>query len=145
MIPAMYMLTGIGACVICQWLQTLAPRALAGASIILVVFLVTDVWRSYFSVWASDPRVGLWYDQSVMAEAQRINALPAALPKYVILDANDGMIRGAPMGAQVIMFLTDTFSESDQHAKNLRYLLPDQTNQIARGYVYVTYIEATRQ
>jgi len=70
--------------------------------------------------------------------------LPRDLPKYVILEPYPVTVRGLPLAAQTIMFLTDTASAEKQQAKNLHYLWPDQTNQIALGYVCVYHIESTQ-
>ena len=98
-------------------------------------------FHNYFLRWTQDPRVATAFDQSLLTVAQRLESLPQSLPKYVILEPEEITAAGLPLGAQVIMFLTDTATTDRQVAKNLHYLWPDQTNQIARGYVYVTHIE----
>jgi hypothetical protein len=103
--------------------------------------LVVLVYHNYFRRWDRDPRVATAFDQSLLGVARRLESLPRALPKYVILEPEEVTAAGLPLGAQVLMFLTDTATPDRQEAKNLHYLWPQQTNQIALGYVYVTHIE----
>jgi hypothetical protein len=46
-----------------------------------------------------------------------------------------------PLAAQTIMYLTDTAAPERQREKNLHYLLPNQTNEIAQPYGCVVTIE----
>jgi hypothetical protein len=56
--------------------------------------------------------------------------LPASTPKYVVVDAGGVIARGIPVPAETTMFITDTFTTSTQIAKNVHYLLPNQTSTI---------------
>jgi hypothetical protein len=59
-----------------------------------------------------------------------LNALPKELPKYVIVKASGVLVRGIPMPAQTVMFITDSFAPEKQKEKNIFYFLPEQVTQI---------------
>jgi hypothetical protein len=136
--PAAFLLAALGA----EWIgeQLTQPALAFGLAAVVAGAAAVDVYRSYYVTWARDPRVAVWFDASLMNSAATLNALPNELPKYVILEPDPVNVRGLPIAAQTIMFLTDTATMERQQAKNLHYLLPDQTNQIVRGYVYVCFV-----
>jgi 4-amino-4-deoxy-L-arabinose transferase-like glycosyltransferase len=107
--------------------------------------LMADAYRSYFGAWANDPRVAQRSDQSLLGIADRLNGMPRDRPNYVILTPDVlpdvATVRGLPLAAQTIMYLTDTASADRQREKNLHYLWPHQTNEIARGYGCVVVVE----
>ena len=61
---------------------------------------------------------------------RQLNNLPKNMPKYVIVEAGGTDVRGIPMPAQTIMFITDTFTPEKQKEKNIFYVLPKQKNEI---------------
>jgi hypothetical protein len=141
MLPAVYMVVALGLSRCAGWLRFQARRSRAVLASGFAAVVAIESGCSYFVRWPQDPRVAGYYDQSLVGVARRLESLPAELPKYVILEPDDVVIRGLPSGAQPLMFLTDTWSREGQRQKNIFYLTADQTNQMARGYVYVHYIE----
>jgi 4-amino-4-deoxy-L-arabinose transferase-like glycosyltransferase len=121
-------------------LAVLQPAALVACGLLAV-----EAYRSYFSVWANDPRVVERSDHELLGIAARLNSLPHDPPKYVILTPDTlpdvPTVRGLPLAAQTIMYLTDTAAPERQREKNLHYLLPNQTNEIAQPYGCVVTIE----
>ncbi len=108
--------------------------AIAGA-------LVVQAYHTYFVKWGRNPAVAAWYYNDAAIHARSLLAAPRDIPKYVVFSAEQGRYdRGLPSSARPIMFLTDTFSAVNQQKMNVHYLLSDQTNQIARGWVYVDFI-----
>ncbi len=142
MLPAVCILTALGVETCAKWLQDNADWAKPVLGGGLALALSIECYRSYFIIWPRNPRVATSYDQSLLGVAKRLNDLPKELPKYIILAPDGLVIRGLPGSAQPLMFLTDTLTKEHQLQRNIFYLTPDQTNQIARGYVYVHYIEA---
>jgi len=141
MAPAVFMLAAIGGVALYDWSNKAMPvGALRILCCTLIGALVLEACHTYFIAWAHNPKVGEWFDQSLVEAARRLDSMPRDLPKYIIVEPDGMWVRGMPMGAQGLMFLTDTFSPDRQKEKNLHYLLPEQTNQIARGYVYVQYV-----
>ena len=68
-----------------------------------------------------------------MALGRKLNAMPANVPKYVVVDTGGVLVNGIPMPAQTVMFITDTFTSEGQKAKNIHYVLPDQQKNIPAG------------
>lgn len=141
MLPAVYLVVALGLTRCAGWLPRHARAVKVALATGLAAVVAVESCYSYFVRWPRDPRVAGYYDQSLLAVARRLQDLPRELPKYVILEPDGVVIRGLPSGAQPLMFLTDSLSRERQRQKNIFYLTPDQTNQIARGYVYVHYIE----
>jgi hypothetical protein len=110
------------------------PYVVAGA-------LVVQPYRAYFVKWARHPMVAAWFYDDAVAHARSLSAAPRDIPKYVVFSLEPGRYdRGLPSSARPIMFLTDTFSPENQQKLGVHYLLLHQTNQIARGWVYVDFI-----
>jgi len=110
------------------------PYAVAGA-------LAVQASHRYFVTWGRNPMVAAWFYDDAVAHARSLSAAPRDIPKYVVFSVEQGRYdRGLPSSAAPIMFLTDTFSPKNQQKLGVHYLLLDQTNQIARGWVYVDFI-----
>jgi 4-amino-4-deoxy-L-arabinose transferase-like glycosyltransferase len=111
---------------------TNAATSIAGVFLVLVaVFGYVD----YFILWAQNPIVPGAFNANYVQLGDEINQLPASVPKYVVVNANWGgvLVRGIPLPAETVMFITDSFTVKDQQAHNIHYLLPDQTNKIPGG------------
>jgi hypothetical protein len=125
--------------------QSISLAVLQPAALVVCGLLVVEAYRSYFVVWANDPRVMERSDHELLDIAARLNALPRDPPKYVVLTPDTlsdvVMARGLPLAAETIMYLTDTASPDLQREKNLHYLLPNQTNEIVRPYACIVTIE----
>jgi predicted membrane protein len=138
--PPIYLIAASGA----DWISTrscLLFRIIVGA---VSISAIVAGYQLYFVTWAGDPRVANAHDVTLLNFSSKVNCMPIELPKYVILDPDPMTVAGLPVAAQTIMFLTDTATQDRQQAKNIHYLWPHQTNQIARGYVWVGHIEMTR-
>ena len=64
---------------------------------------------------------------------RELRNLPKELPKYVVVEAGGFDVRGLPMSAQTVMFITDTFTPEKQKGKNIFYVLPKEINQIPQN------------
>jgi len=144
--PAVFIVTAQGG----MWLWERARRSISlailrPAALVACGLLVVAAYRSYFIVWANDPRVMERSDHDLLEIASRLNSLPRDPPKYVILTPDTlpdvVMARGLPLAAETLMYLTDTASPDRQREKNLHYLLPNQTNEIVRPYACIVTIE----
>jgi hypothetical protein len=51
------------------------------------------------------------------------------------------MVRGIPMPAQTVMFITDSFTTQKQVEKNIHYILPDQESFIKEKNALIFYLE----
>ncbi|MBI2096742.1 MAG: hypothetical protein HYT40_01120, partial [Candidatus Sungbacteria bacterium] len=126
MIPPVFGLAGSGAAMVYEWLERfLAPlelRVLAGFFIIL---LFANAYYSYFYVWGRNPSVRGAFAADYVEIGREINALPESETKYVVVAARGIDVRGIPMPAQTVMFITNSFLPQDQQAKHIRYLTPE--------------------
>jgi len=98
-----------------------------------LILLVAEAYTTYFILWGRNSEVVGAFNQEWTRIGQDLKNLPQTLPKYVIVEANGVDVRGIPMPAQTVMFLTDTFTPEKQNAKNLHYILPNQKELIPRN------------
>lgn len=104
---------------------------------ILVLFLLAllslswTTYRNYFIRWAERPLTYSAFSTDLLHVGEYLQALPADTQKYVIVNLSGTEVRGIPMPAQTVMFLTDSFGEEQQRKKNIRYLLPQEIDSIA--------------
>lgn len=131
-IPPVMILTALGA----NWLfENLTFKwnkksAIGLIFIFLTIVAVREYWQ-YFYRWTPNINTYHAFSGNYKALGEWLNAQPRNLPKYVIINAEGVRVRGLPMPAQTIMFITDTFSNEKQKAKNIIYLLPEEKNKIS--------------
>lgn len=93
---------------------------------LLVLLAITaHTFNQYFLRWAGRPEVYFAFSANYAELGRYLNTLPDSLPKYIIVNVQGVEVRGIPMPSQSVMFLTDTFRESERTRKNFFYLLPD--------------------
>ena len=94
------------------------------------IWLIFNAYYSYFIQWGKNQNVQGAFSADYVQIGRELNVLPKELPKYVIVEASGVDVRGIPMPAQTVMFITDTFTPEKQKEKNIFYVLPEQKNQI---------------
>lgn len=107
-----------------------------GSRAIAVAFLIIVAgfgYYDYFIAWAGNPNVPGAFAANYAQIGNQINSLPNATPKYVIVSAGGVIAEGWPVPAETVMFITDSFTPQAQSAHNIRYLLPNETNNIPAG------------
>lgn len=114
--------------------KTIAPYVLAVA---LFVFLPFHAFSQYFIFWANNPNTSAAFNQNYVKIGKFINTLPSDKPKYVIIGANGADVRGIPMPAQTVMFITKSFLPEWQKEKNIFYLTPEDIGKIPKGAVKI--------
>jgi 4-amino-4-deoxy-L-arabinose transferase-like glycosyltransferase len=102
---------------------------------IILSLLVFEAYTAYFIKWAKNPNTADAFSADYVKSARELNSLPKTLPKYVVVEASGVDVRGIPMPAQTVMFITDTFSPENQKEKNIYYILPWQINQIPENAI----------
>jgi 4-amino-4-deoxy-L-arabinose transferase-like glycosyltransferase len=138
MIPCVFIFAALGGRSLCGWLRKIvAARWLKLAAFGFLALLAFEAYRSYFVLWAKNPNVPEAFNADYVAIGRELNALPAATPQYVVVDATGVMVRGIPMPAQTVMFITDTFEPEEQAAKNIHYVLPGDETGIPDGAIVV--------
>ena len=80
-------------------------------------------------MWGDNKNVEYAFRQNYVDMGEMLNTLPQETMKYEVVDTGNVNVRGIPMPAQTVMFITDTFTTKKQVEKNIHYLLPGQENE----------------
>ena len=132
-IPPIFIFAGKGGIKIYDFVKNKLPanfKIFDIACALILIILATQTYVTYFVSWANSQEVFDSFTGEYARVGNELDALPDQLPKYVIVEAGGVDVRGIPMPAQTVMFLTDTFTPDKQEKRNLHYLLPDQEFQI---------------
>ena len=122
MIPAVFILAGLGAFHAYEWLAVRAPRrAIDAGSAVLFLALTVECYHGYFYLWAQDPNVPITFDAASVDIVNRIEALPKTAAKYVV-PVSPGAPLGMPPPAQTVMFLTQSYTAKQREETNIHYI-----------------------
>ncbi len=99
---------------------------------ITIALLALEAYTTYFFLWGKNKNVRDAFATNQVELAEEIESLPSSTPKYIMVKADGVDVRGIPMPAQTLMFLTDTFLPERQVAKNIHYVLPKDSNTIQK-------------
>lgn len=113
----------------------LPPYVLNVYLAVFLTLLVLEAFSSY-AAWATRAETAAAFSAEYVEIGRRLNALPSKLPKYVIVEAYGVDVRGIPMPAQTVMFITDTFLSEKQKEKNIYYVT--ETTSVPQGSYSVT-------
>jgi 4-amino-4-deoxy-L-arabinose transferase-like glycosyltransferase len=105
---------------------------------IFFLLLIYQTYITYFILWAQNENTRSAFTQHYVDIAQKLNSLPNNTRKLVIVYPGGVNVRGIPMSAQTVMFITDTFRVEKQRQKHIYYMLPTQIQHIPPG----TYLAA---
>ena len=97
---------------------------------IFLASVAVFAYADYFSIWAGNPNVPGAFNASYVEIGNRINALPPAVPKYVVVGPQGTIARDILMNAETTMYITGSFTTQDQTKKNIHYVLPDNASSI---------------
>jgi hypothetical protein len=143
LIPPAIILAGFGG----VWLYGLIKDTITRDSILrtnilkLFVFIFLSIltfqaYYVYFVKWGQNPNVQGAFSADYVQVGRELNSLPKEMPKYVVVQASGVDVRGIPMPAQTVMYITDTFLPEKQKERNIFYVLPNQISEIpANSYV----------
>lgn len=98
-------------------------------TMVLIIFLISlglAEYNRYFRIWGQDPITASYFNQDDVKMGEEINALPAAVPKYVVVERPGVLVNNIPMSSQTVMFISKTFLDSGQKQKNVTYLSPEE-------------------
>ncbi len=140
LIPPAFILAGFGGVRLYQWATKYGFFAKIRKPIVVIflILLIAESYTAYFILWGKNYNTQGAFAADYAQIGRELRNLPKELPKYVIIEANGVDVRGIPMPAQTVMFLTDTFTPEKQKEKNLFYVLPKDTNKIPKNaYVVV--------
>jgi len=140
MLPPVIILAAVGGVALYNVFTKYAPRNfLRGAAVIVIVIVTAEAYQTYFLRWASNPNVHGAFAADYVAIGREMNRLPQGTPKYVVVEAGGVNIRGVPMPAQTVMFITNSFLPEMQAQKNIHYILPTDSHNIREnaGIFYI--------
>jgi 4-amino-4-deoxy-L-arabinose transferase-like glycosyltransferase len=121
--PAVFVLAAWGAVHAYSWAKLKAPRhLLLGATSILLAVLCVQPYNLYFNSWATRPEVATANLAFAENMADAIGRLPNQTEKYVVLCTQALPVRGIPLIAQSIMYLTDSFTSRGQAEHHIYYV-----------------------
>lgn len=92
----------------------------------ILLFIAVESFEKYFLNWAPSPQVYFAFAADSAELGRDLNLLSKELPKYVVVNAVGVEVRGIPMPAQTVMFISDTFRPERQQEKNIFYLRADK-------------------
>ncbi|MCL5017513.1 MAG: glycosyltransferase family 39 protein [Patescibacteria group bacterium] len=109
--------------------------------LLLCAALIVQTYSYYFIEWGQNPNVSGAFTQSYVDMGNMINSLPKDRIKYVVVKAGGVPVRGIPMPAQTVMYITNTFTLKNQLEKNIHYLLPGQEKDIFENDALFFYLK----
>lgn len=147
MIPPVMILAGIGGMAVLnaalRWLGNLSRTPSAGQEqlqrlryeiialfVILMLLIPLATFKNYFVRWAKSSSAYFAFSTDLLHLGNHLNNLPKDTKKYIIANLPGVDVRGVPMSAQTVMFITDSFREEGRRAANIEYLLPNQLDRI---------------
>lgn len=104
------------------------------AVVLLFLFfigLTVQPYLLYFMRYKISPHISGAFSENYVKLGEYLNSLPKEEEKYVVVNASGADVRGIPMPSQTTMFITKTFLPEWQKEKNLRYVLPQNLDQIS--------------
>ncbi|MBI4119460.1 MAG: glycosyltransferase family 39 protein [Parcubacteria group bacterium] len=140
MAPPVFILAASGGLVIYAFVKKysrLPSNIISAYVIVFLTLLALEAVIAYAS-WALNPATAESFSANYVAIGRELNALPQTVPKYVLVKARGVEVRGIPMPAQTVMFITDTFSPQNQKVKNIHYVLPQDESEIPQDAYKVT-------
>lgn len=139
MAPAIFILAAVGGAWLYKKIHHLVREQFFGKVIKFIIVigfigLITfNAYTSYFLDWTKRPEVAEAFNQKYVQIAEKLNTLPLELPKYVVVDTGGHDVREIGTPAQTIMYLTDTYLEERQKAKNLFYIQPSELPEVPKN------------
>jgi 4-amino-4-deoxy-L-arabinose transferase-like glycosyltransferase len=126
-IPAAFILAAIGAQWVYGYLSPKVPPNLRPVALgLLFLILCYEPYYWYFDKWAGNSNVPLAFTATALDTAAEINAIPRAVPKYlVVATTSEDPQNGIPLLDQTVVFLTRSYTKLEQDEANIHYILPD--------------------
>lgn len=150
MLPAMMIVAGVGAyhtgSVILSWFEMQKQkwpqheaqlnrirREILLLFLLVILLIPVGTFKQYFVRWAHNTNTYYAFSTDILHAGEFVRDLPRGVKKYVVVNFSGTEVRGIPMPAQPVMFVTDTFRVEEQNAKNIHYLLPRDVDSLAIG------------
>ncbi len=131
-IPPVLILAAVGAEKLLDYLAVKwTNRQIAILLSVFIIAVAAQSYIQYFKRWGQNENTFYAFSENYANLGHRLASEPREIPKYIVANASGDDVRGVPMPAQTVMFLTDTFRTFEQAAKNLYYVLPQNLAQIS--------------
>ncbi|HTY39696.1 MAG TPA: glycosyltransferase family 39 protein [Candidatus Paceibacterota bacterium] len=104
-------------------------------TVLFLALLPVEAYHTYFVLFANAADTPGAFAADYVTIGHAIRALPTSTLKYVVVEAGGVDVRGIPMPAQTVMYITDSFTPEKQAEKNIYYVLPKDENRIPAGAV----------
>ena len=99
--------------------------------VMLMLLLVPiSTYRAYFLFWANNPNTYTAFSTDLYHIGQYVREKTPDITAYVVVNLDGTDVRGIPMPAQTVMFVTNTFQASEQMRQHIFYLRANQLDQI---------------
>lgn len=148
MIPPVFVLAGAGAFKTYEILRNRLAgfyhrhdELIKNSFILICAALIIQSYNYYFLEWGQNQNVKDAFSQDYVEMGEMLNSLPKNIIKYVVVEANRALVRGIPMPAQTVMFITDTFTVKKQVEKNIHYILPGQEKDRSENNALFFYLK----
>lgn len=113
---------------------------------LLILLIPIYTYRTYFIYWAQTPDTYSAFTTDLYHLGVFLRDKPNGVIAYVVVNLGGTDVRGIPMPAQTIMFVTDTFRDSERMAQHIIYVRTDQLDQIKieKGqHVIITFLDSS--
>ena len=124
MIPAVCVVAALGA----EWSYAFLKRTFGArpALAVAAIFFVIAVWQpyhTYFDLWARNPNVPRNFTANLVDAAHQVRSLGG--PTYIAATYTGDTAKGIPVLLLPFVYLTGSYTASQQAATNIHYLTPD--------------------
>lgn len=102
-----------------------------------VIFLIIpfQTYYTYFFRWGDHPDTYYAFATDLAHMGSYIASLPPEIKKMVVVNSGGVEVRGIPMPAQTVMFLSDSFREGNRRAQNISYILPSEITDTTFAHI----------
>ena len=112
-----------------------------------LLFIPLATYATYFIRWAQNPDTYFAFSTDLRHLGEYLNTLSPEIKKYVIVNLDGVEVRGLPMPAQTVIFLTNTFTEKERNKKNIEYLtandLQDKLKVVNGQKTVITFLKGS--
>jgi 4-amino-4-deoxy-L-arabinose transferase-like glycosyltransferase len=123
LVPPAILLAAVGGSAVWEHVrQTRWSRVAAVGAVTILAILPLRTYRDYFVRFAGSPETREAFAADIWEAGRYLDALPATVKKFVIVNMPGADVRGVPTPAQTLMFATGTFELPPRQAKNLVYV-----------------------
>jgi hypothetical protein len=122
-IPPCMILAALGADHLRLWMARRYPaHVLWSAASVMAFSLALEAYLTYFVTFARDPRTRDAFDSDLADLGREVAALPASVPKYIVLVGAQPDQRGTPSRLYVVALLSGGYNLAEQQLRNIHFV-----------------------